>query len=105
MKTAVFFDDLLLSKQASNFDLFFRRERHNKIDIYYVSQSYFHRQKTKIRDNSKIKVLFEQTITDIIHLFHDIAGWDINLQDWIQLCRKAWENDYEYLQKDTFGDI
>ena len=38
----VVFDDLLLSKQESNIDLFFTRGRHNNIDIYYISQSYFH---------------------------------------------------------------
>ena len=26
----------------------------------------------------------------------------MNLEEWKQLCRKAWENDYDYLQKDRF---
>ena len=38
----VVFDDMLLSKQASNIDCFFTRGRCNNIDIYYISQSYFH---------------------------------------------------------------
>ena len=38
----VLFDDMLLSKQESNIDLFFTRGRPNNIDIYYISQSYFH---------------------------------------------------------------
>ena len=40
--SVVVFDDMLLSKQESNIDLFFTRGRHNNIDIYYISQSYFH---------------------------------------------------------------
>ena len=36
------FDDMLLSKQESNIDLFFTRGRHNNVDIYYISQSYYH---------------------------------------------------------------
>ena len=48
----VVFDDMLLSKQASILDLFFTRGRHNKIDIYYISQSYFHLTKNTIRNNS-----------------------------------------------------
>ena len=40
--SAVVFDDMLLSKQESNIDLFYTRGRHNNIDIYYISQSYFH---------------------------------------------------------------
>ena len=41
----VVFDDMLLSKQANKNELFFTRGRHNNIDIYYISQSYFHSQK------------------------------------------------------------
>ena len=35
-------DDMLQSKQESNIDLFFTGARHNNIDIYYISQRYFH---------------------------------------------------------------
>ena len=35
--STVVFDDMLLSKQESNIDLFFTRGRHNNIDIYYIS--------------------------------------------------------------------
>ena len=29
----------------------------------------------------------------------------MNLEEWKQLCRKAWENDYDYLQIDRFTKI
>ena len=29
----------------------------------------------------------------------------MNLQEWKELCRKAWEDDYDYLQKDRFAKI
>ena len=29
----------------------------------------------------------------------------MNLEEWKQLCRKAWENDYDYLQIDRFAKI
>ena len=103
--SVVVFDDMLLSKQESNIDLFFTRGRHNNIDIYYISQSYFHLPKNTIRINSNIIILFKQTLRDIILLFRDIAGLDMNLEEWKQLCRKAWENDYDYLQKDRFAKI
>ena len=35
-------DDIWLSKQEGNMDLFSSEGRHNKIDIYHISQSYFH---------------------------------------------------------------
>ena len=37
--STVVFDDMLLSKQESNIDLFFTRGRHNKNDVYFISQS------------------------------------------------------------------
>ena len=45
----VVFDDMLLSKQESNIDLFFTRGRHSNIDIYFIFQSYFHLPKNNIR--------------------------------------------------------
>ena len=86
---------MLLSKQESNIDLFFTRGRHNNIDIFYISRSFFQFPKNTIRNISRKIVLFKQTLRDTL-LFHDIAGLDMNLEEWKQLCRKAWENDYEY---------
>ena len=103
--STVVFDDMLLSKQESNTDLFLTRGRHNNIDTYYISQSCFHLSKNTIRNVSNIIVLFKQTLRDIILLFHDIARLDMNLEEWKQLCRKAWENDYDYLQIDSVAKI
>ena len=49
--------------------------------------------------------MIKQTLRDIILLIHDIAGLDMNLEEWKQLCRKAWENDYDHLQIDRFAKI
>ena len=81
----VVFDDMLLSKQESNIDLFFKRGRHNDIDIYDISQIYFHLTKNTFRISSNIIVLFKQTLRDIILLFHDTAGLSMNLNEWKQL--------------------
>ena len=94
----VVFDDKLLSKQESIIDLFFTRGRHKNIDIYYISQSSFHLPENTICNNSNKIILFKQTLRDIILLFHDIAGLDMNLEEWKQFCRKAWENDSCFLQ-------
>ena len=80
--SVVVFDDMLLSKQESIIDLFFTRGGHNNIDIYYISQSFFHLPKNTIRNNSNIIILFKQTQRDILFLFHDIAGLDMNLEEW-----------------------
>ena len=96
---------MLLSKQESNIDLFYTRGRHKNNDIYYICQSYFHLPKNTIRNNFNIIMLFKQALRDIILLFHDIAGLDMNLEEWKELRRKAGENDCEYLQIDRFNKI
>ena len=96
---------MLLSKQENNIDLFFTRGRHNNIDIHYISQSYFHLPKSTIRNFSNIFFLFKQTVRAIILLIHDIAGLDMNLGEWKQLCCKAWGNVYDYLQIDRFAKV
>ena len=99
----IVFDDMLLSKQASNIDLFFTWGLHSNNNCNCISQNYLHLPKNSIRKNSNIIVLFKQTLRDFILLFLGIAGLDMNLEDWKQRCRKAWENDYEYLQIDRFA--
>ena len=82
--STVIVDDMLLSKQKSNIDLFFTRGRHSNIGINYISQSYFHLLKNTIRNNSTIIISLKQTLRDIILLFHDLAGLDMNLEEWKQ---------------------
>ena len=93
--STVVFGDILLSKQESNNDLFFTRGWHNNIDIHYISQRYFDPPKSTIRKHYNIYILFKQTLRDLILLFHDIAGLNVNLEEWKELCHKAWENDYD----------
>ena len=77
----VFSDNMLLSKQGSNIDLFFTRVSLKNIDIYYISQSYFHLPKNTFLNNPNINNLFKQTFRDIILIFRDIAGLDVNLKE------------------------
>ena len=88
-KSTIAFDDMLLSKQENNNDRFFTRGRHINIDMYYLSQSYFHLPEHTIHKKPFINILFRQTPRDILLLFHDIAGLDMNLQEWKDFCSKA----------------
>ena len=89
---------MLFSKQESKFGLFSTRGRHSNFDINYISQRYLHLPRNTVRDYSNIIILFKQTLRYIILLFHDIAGLDVKLEEWKELCRNAWENDYHCLQ-------
>ena len=61
--------------------------------------------KNTIQKNSLLQTFFKQILRDIILLFNDVAELDKILPEWKSLCRKAWENDYEYLQIDKLAKI
>ena len=96
----IVFDDVLGSSNSRFIDQFFIRGRHNNLDIYYLSQSYFDLPKRTIRNNSNKIILFNQTLKDIEHIYRDVAGYDMDYDEFKELCRKSWEEDYNYLYID-----
>ena len=89
----IVFDDILGSSKSRYIDQFFIRGRHNNLVIYYLSQSYFDVPKRTIRNNSNKIILFNQTLKDIEHIYRDVAGYDMNYDEFKDLCRKSWEED------------
>ena len=57
----VVFDEMLDSNQNLS-DPFSTRGRHSDLDVYYLTPSYFDSPKRTIRNNSKIIILFQQTL-------------------------------------------
>ena len=98
----IVFDDILGSSNSRFIDQFFIRGRHNNLDNFYLSQSYFDLPKRTIRNNSNKIILFNQTLKDIEHIYRDVAGYDMNYDEFKDLCRKSWEEDYNYLYIDRF---
>ena len=78
-------------------DPIFNRGRHNDLDVYYLSQSYFDLPKRTIGNNSKIIILFQQTLKDVERIYRDIAGFDMSYDEFKTLCREAWKEKYNYL--------
>ena len=64
----VVFDDMLLSKQESNIDLFFTRGRHSNIDLYFISQSYFHLPRNNIHKFS-ITIIFLNKLYEMSYCY------------------------------------
>ena len=85
-------------------DPFFTRGRHNDLDVYYLSQSYFDFPKRTIRNNSNITVLFQQTLKDVEHIYRDIAGFDMSYDEFKSLCKEAWRDKYNYLLLNRLED-
>ena len=96
----IVFDDILGSSNSRFIDQFFIGGRHNNLDIYYLSQSYFDLPKRTIRNNSNKINLFNQTLKDIEHIYRDVAGYDMKCDELNNLCRKSWEDDHDYLYTD-----
>ena len=65
----IVFDDILGSSNSRFIDQFFIRGRHNNLDIYYLSQSYFDLPKRTIKNNCNKILLFNQTLKDIEHIY------------------------------------
>ena len=93
----IVFDDILGSTNSRFIDQFFIRGRHNNLVIYYLSQSFFDLPKRTIRNNSNRIILFNQTLKDIDHIYRDVAGYDMNYDEFKKLCRKSLDEDYNYL--------
>ena len=62
----VVFDEMLDTSQKLIVP-FFTRGRHNDLDVYYLSQSYFDLPKRTIRNNRNVIILFQQTLKDVQH--------------------------------------
>ena len=58
---------------------------------------YFLLSKRTIRNNSNKVTLFNQTLKDIEHIYRNVAGYDVNYDEFKDLFRKKWEQDYNYL--------
>ena len=99
----VVFDDMLDTSQKL-IDPFFTRGRHNDLDVYYLSQSYFDLPKRTIRNNSNNIILFQQTLKDVEHIYRDIAGFDMSYDEFKSLCREAWKEKYNYLLLNRLED-
>ena len=93
----VIFDDMLGAKNSSQIDEFFTRGRHEDIDVYYISQSYFGLPRRSIRNNSDRLILFKQTLRDVQSMYYDIGAYDMNYDEFKQMCHKAWNEEYNYL--------
>ena len=93
----VIFDDMLGAKKSSQIDEFFTRGRHEDIDVYYISQSYFALPRQSIRNNSDILILFKQTLRDVQSMYYDIGAYDMKYDEFKEMCHKAWDERYNYL--------
>ena len=95
--SVVIFDDMLWAKNSSQIDEFFTRGRHEDLDVYYISQSYFALPRQSIRNNSDRLILFKQTLRDVQSMYYDIGAYDMKYDEFKEMCHRAWDERFNYL--------
>ena len=95
--SVVIFDDMLGARNSCQIDEFFTRGRHEDLDVYYISQSYFALPRQSIRNNSDRLILFKQTLRDVQSMYYDIGAYDMKYDEFKEMCHKAWDEKYNYL--------
>ena len=95
--SVVIFDDMLGAKNSSQLDEFFTRGRHEDLNVYYISQSYFALPRQSIRNNSDKLILFRQTLRDVQSMYYDIGAYDMNYDEFKEMCHNAWSEKFNYL--------
>ena len=95
--SVVISDDMLGAKNSSQKDEFFTRGRHEELDVYYISQSYFALPRQSNRNNSDRLILFKQTFRDVQSMYYDIGAYDMKYDEFKEMCHKAWSENFNYL--------
>jgi len=85
-------DDVINEKQNVIRD-YFTRGRHNKIDIFYLAQSYSKVPKQLIRDNTNLIVLFKQDETNLKHVYNEHCSSDMTYPEFKNFCVTCWNRD------------
>ena len=95
--SAVIFDDMLGARNSSQIDEIFTRGRYEDLDVYYISQSYFALPRQSNRNKSDRLILFKQTLRDVQSMYYDIGAYDMNYDEFKQMCHKTWNERFIYL--------
>ena len=88
---------MLGAKNSSQIDEFFTRGRHEDLDVYYTNWSYFALPRQNIRNNSDRLILFKQTLRVVQSMYHDIGVFDMVYDEFKEICRVAWSENFNYL--------
>ena len=98
--SVVIFDDMLGARNSSQIDEFFTTGRHENLDVYYNSQSYFGLPTQSNRNNSERLNLFKQTLRDVQNMYYDIGAYDKKYDELKEIRSFAWSERFNYLCND-----
>ena len=87
---------MLGAKNCSQIDEFLTRGRHEDLNVYYISQSYFTLPIQSIRNISDRLILFKRTRRDVKSVYHDNGAFDMVNDEFKEMCRDAWSEKFNY---------
>jgi len=95
------FDDLAVSEKQNNVRDYFCRGRHQRVDCFYLCQTYTHIPKHLVRDNANVLIIFKQDDMNLRHIFHDHVNPDMSFQQFREICYSCWPNHgFLFIDKD-----
>lgn len=97
------FDDIACEKH-NNIREYFTMGRHNKIDVFYLGQTYSRIPKQLIRDNANLIILFRQDDMNLHHVYKDHVNTDMSYEKFKQICALAWNNKHGFVVLDKDSD-
>ena len=68
---------MLGARNNAQTDELFTRGRHESLDVYYNSQSYFALPRQSIRNKSDRLILFKQILGDVQSMYYDNGDYDM----------------------------
>lgn len=90
LPNSVFIMDDVIGENQNVIRDYFSRGRHNKIDIFYLAQSYSKVPKQLIRDNANVIVLFKQDETNLKHVYNEHCSGDMSYVEFKTFCIDVW---------------
>ena len=97
-------DDIMTGPQSKAED-YYTRGRHNNVDVFYISQSYFRLPRQTIRENSNFLILFPQDEKNLRHIYEDRCSSDSNdlsYELFKRFCTNVWnEKPFNFVTIDS----
>lgn len=90
------FDDVACHSQ-NKIREYFSMGRHQKVDCFYLCQTYSRIPKQLIRDNCNLIALFKQDEMNLKHVYYDHVASDMTFQKFHEICAACWGDLHQFL--------
>ena len=104
-KNILVFDDIMLGPQ-NKAEAYYTRGRHNNVDVFYISQSYFRLPRQTVRENANLFLFFKQDSTNLSHIYQDHCAVDgIPFDVFKNFCADVWSDKHNFVTIDLSRPI